>query len=207
MAVNLLQRKTPPFHERFVSNLPDRPLVESLLLITWATATGTADALLAPVEKIRSLIAATEQSSGDENSQRSQIFATCKEALEVLSVMFALSPELLVDLAQDVRFKSFVVDLLLISPEPLIRATALEHLALIATKCTVGHEFLVKFIDLLYEQLTVLVSEHYAKSRDFFQLFCRLLNAANVTRCTLPLAPQLLNLEIDLIRNVKVSDW
>lgn len=49
------------------------------------------------------------------------------------------------------------------------------------------------------------VEAHFETSTEFFQLFCRLLNSANATRCSLPLAQDLLAHEVDLIRNVRVS--
>jgi ubiquitin carboxyl-terminal hydrolase 9/24 len=86
-----------------------------------------------------------------------------------------------------------------------IRLSSLEQFSLIATKCCLNHETLINFIELLYSHLNTTVTEKYLTSYEFFQLFCRLLEAAGNLKCSVPLVGELLQFEIDLIQNVKVS--
>jgi ubiquitin carboxyl-terminal hydrolase 9/24 len=81
----------------------------------------------------------------------------------------------------------------------------LDQLALIATKCSLTSDVLVKFIELLYSHLSSTVDAHFETSNEFFQLFCRLLNSAASSGCSLPLAQDLLEFEIDLIQNVRTK--
>lgn len=82
----------------------------------------------------------------------------------------------------------------------------MEQFALIATKCAIEQDFLVRFIQLLHNHLgsTVPNEKHYQRSQEFFQLFCRLLNYASQTKCLLPNAKELLNYEMEQLRNVRV---
>ena len=82
----------------------------------------------------------------------------------------------------------------------------MEQFALIATKCAIGQDFLIKFIQLLHLHLSTSLPTNYQLSQEFFQLFCRLLNNASLTKCSLPNAKELLKYEIDLLRNVRVSE-
>lgn len=81
----------------------------------------------------------------------------------------------------------------------------MDQLALIATKCSQSSEVLVRFIELLYSHLNTTVGVHYESSHEFFQLFCRLLNSAASSGCSLSLAQELLDYEIDLIQNVRTK--
>lgn len=82
----------------------------------------------------------------------------------------------------------------------------MEQFALMATMCSLSHEILTSFVELLYSHLNTSVSQNYETSSEFFQLFCRLLESVSSTKCSLPLAQQLLEYEIDLIQNVRVSN-
>ena len=81
----------------------------------------------------------------------------------------------------------------------------MDQLALIATKCSLSSDVLVKFIELLYSHLSTTVAAHFETSNEFFQLFCRLLNSAAASGCSVPLAQDLLEFEIDLIQNVRTK--
>lgn len=81
----------------------------------------------------------------------------------------------------------------------------MDQLALIATKCSLNSEVLIKFIELLYSQLSTTVDAHFETSHEFFQLFARVLNSAAVSGCSVPLAQNLLEYEISLIQNVRTK--
>lgn len=206
---------------RSVKNLclPEKNVISAVLLIAWATATGQEDEglLQAPPQNIRDMI--RQKKTGKE-----QIYATCREALEVMTIMFMLSPEILSQFsAESSDFSKFITDLLLISPEgyvtcpfkcysaftnalfySMIRETALEQFALMPTKCSLAQDVLINFIQLLHSHLGSTVASYYETSNEFFQLFCRLLNSASVLKCSLPLTQELLEYEVDLIQNVRV---
>ena len=79
----------------------------------------------------------------------------------------------------------------------------MDQFALIATKCSLTSDVLIKFIELLYSHLSSTVDAHFETSNEFFQLLCRLLNSVASTGCSLPLAQSLLEHEIELIQNVR----
>ena len=93
--------------------LPDRSCINSVVLLCWATATGQKESLQSDVTTIRQSIAAGSSSSHPE------LHMTCKEALEVLTVMFMLSPDVLSHLfsSESLSFPGFVIDLVLICSE------------------------------------------------------------------------------------------
>lgn len=93
--------------------LPDRNCVNSVLMLCWATATGQTESLQSDAETMRQSIA-----SGSPVSH-TELHMTCEEGLQVLSVMFMLSPEVLSHLfsSETLLFPDFVIDLVLICSE------------------------------------------------------------------------------------------
>lgn len=88
-----------------------RECISAVIQISWSASTGLESSLSAPTRTIRSAL--RSQSEGIY-----QIYLTCKEALEVLSVMFMLQPEILDEKFQrSEEFNMFIIDLLLICPE------------------------------------------------------------------------------------------
>ena len=94
-------------------DLPDKSCIHSLVMLSWATASGQTLTLQADIESIRQAIATAAPVSHPE------LHTTCKEALEVLSVMFMLSPEVLSHLSSSdfQSFPGYVIDLVLICKE------------------------------------------------------------------------------------------
>lgn len=92
---------------------PDISTIRAVTLLAWSTATGKESALQVSIEKLHILI--SEEVNNDESSF--ECYQLCKEALEVLTVMFMLSPEALHSLMRDQAWQTFVIDLLLICPE------------------------------------------------------------------------------------------
>lgn len=93
--------------------LPDKSCITSVVMLCWATATGQRESLQADAEAIRQLIA-----SGSPVRQ-AELHMACEEALQVLTVMFMLSPEVLSHLfsSDTLLFPDFVIDLVLICNE------------------------------------------------------------------------------------------
>lgn len=99
--------------ETFKFTLPQKDCINSVIRLAWSAATGQESSLEANIEAIRSMIP-----NGPGN--QSDFSFVCKEALEVLSVMFMLSPPVLEEFSHpepSVDFCNFIIDLLLISPD------------------------------------------------------------------------------------------
>jgi ubiquitin carboxyl-terminal hydrolase 9/24 len=95
-------------------NLPDRNCINSVILLSWSTATGLKESLSYDVQQISQLIR-----RGSSPCLQPELLMTCKEALEVLTVMFMLSPEVLSHLfsSESQSFSHFIIDLVLICSE------------------------------------------------------------------------------------------
>ena len=61
--------------------------------------------------------------------------AVCREALEVLCIALALHPSSIEVLSKDKSWHTFVIDTLLLTPVPTVRAVAEDQFFLIATRC------------------------------------------------------------------------
>ena len=61
--------------------------------------------------------------------------AVCREALEVLCIAVALHPSSIEVLSKDKSWHTFVIDTLLLTPVPTVRAVAEDQFFLIATRC------------------------------------------------------------------------
>lgn len=100
-------------NDKFKFTLPQKNCINSVIRLAWSAATGQESSLEANIETIRSMIP-----NGPGN--QSDFSFTCKEALEVLSVMFMLSQDVLDNFSwpePSVDFCNFIIDLLLISPD------------------------------------------------------------------------------------------
>ncbi|XP_054167467.1 probable ubiquitin carboxyl-terminal hydrolase FAF-X [Oppia nitens] len=199
IAQNLRVCDNNQIYNNILNYRPDKATITSVMLLSWSAATGRESSLNASTEQLHQIIVEPNDESPAEVDQ------VCKEAIEVLTVMFMLSPEVLVVFMKEQIWQTFVIDLLLICNKKCIRSTALEQLALIATKCATEQDFLVRFVQLLFIHLgsTVSKESHYESSQEFFQLFCRLLNYASQTKCLLPNVSELLNYEMEQLRNVR----
>jgi hypothetical protein len=60
--------------------------------------------------------------------------ALCREALDVLALAVALFPQSLDNLCKDKSWQTFIIDLVLFSPDPEIRLNASDQFLLIATR-------------------------------------------------------------------------
>ena len=88
-----------------------RDCISAVIQIAWSSSTGLESSLHASVPAIRSVL--RSQPEGYY-----QIYLTCKESLEVLSVMFMLQPGILDEMFErSDDFKMLIIDLLLICPE------------------------------------------------------------------------------------------
>lgn len=91
--------------------LPQKDCLNSVIHLAWCSATGEENSLTADNQLIRSMI---------PNRTSSRLITGCEEALELLTVMFMLAPNVLDELSTptpSTDFSNFIIDLLLISPD------------------------------------------------------------------------------------------
>lgn len=98
-------------YNNIINHRPDKATITSVMLLAWSAATGRDTALHASTEQLHEMIAEPNDESPVE------VHHVCKEAVEVLSVMFMLSPEVLATLMKEQKWQTFVIDLLLICSE------------------------------------------------------------------------------------------
>jgi ubiquitin carboxyl-terminal hydrolase 9/24 len=97
----------------------------------------------------------------------------------VLTIALVLNPKALEDLTRDymlhniaenVMWNTFLIDLVLVSTSRAIRATAAEQFLLISTWCSSGHQALQFFITRLFPVINTTVMEYAKQSHEFFQV-------------------------------------
>lgn len=194
---NVSTRLAQLLHDQAVGHLPDLSTVRAIIKIAWASSSGSMSLLQSSYEELHRM---EEKVCKPPDPEEVQL---CREALEVLTVAIALCPEALDSLIKEKSWHLFIIDLLLICKIRSIRQCAADQFSLIATKCYVGNHSLVFFITLLFTQLMTTVKEYAQSSHEFFQLLCRLLNYACASSCPLQTAQNLLNNEIDWLKNVR----
>lgn len=92
--------------------LPNADHIHSVNLLSWAFATGMESSLQEPIGNVRKLVSQPINSHPD-------VYSTCREGLEVLTVMFMMQHDALAryNNKQLTDFHDFVIDLLLNCPE------------------------------------------------------------------------------------------
>jgi len=136
-----------------------------------------------------------------------QIFTVCEEALETLTLSFALNPNALELMISDPSFKTFLQQVLFDSLGRTIRFVANEQFFSIATKCTGKPSVITFFIHFLFDIVQNHTKELPDHSRDVFHLLCNLLRYSSNCGIPLPKHEQLLTTQIEWLRQAKVWDW
>jgi hypothetical protein len=119
-------------YNNIVNYRPDKATISSVMLLSWSAATGRESALHSSTEQLHEMISEPVVDSPAE------VYQVCKEAIEVLTVMFMLSPEVLVVLMKEQMWQTFVIDLLLICPEKYVFFTiefSLKTKLILLTTC------------------------------------------------------------------------
>ena len=78
-------------------------------------------------------------------------------------------------LNKDHSWRMFIVDLVLMAPEKVVRSAAAEQFLLIATRSTNDHNNVKFMVTLLFTVITGLANERAEQSTEYFQLLTRLL--------------------------------
>ncbi len=111
IAQNLRVSDNNQIYNNIINYRPDKATITSVMLLAWSAATGRESSLQASTERLHDLITESNLETPVE------VYQVCKEAVEVLTVMFMLSPEVLVILMKEQTWQNFVIDLLLICNE------------------------------------------------------------------------------------------
>uniref|UniRef100_A0A4W3I560 ubiquitinyl hydrolase 1 n=1 Tax=Callorhinchus milii TaxID=7868 RepID=A0A4W3I560_CALMI len=126
--------------------IPDICVIRAVQKIVWASGCGSIQLVFSSSEDISKIYEKTnagkEPDSEDEH--------VCCEALEVMTLCFALVPTALDTLSKEKAWQTFIIDLLLHCHSKAVRQMAQEQFFLMATRCCMGHRPLLFFITLLF---------------------------------------------------------
>uniref|UniRef100_A0A4W3IDV3 ubiquitinyl hydrolase 1 n=1 Tax=Callorhinchus milii TaxID=7868 RepID=A0A4W3IDV3_CALMI len=179
--------------------IPDICVIRAVQKIVWASGCGSIQLVFSSSEDISKIYEKTnagkEPDSEDEH--------VCCEALEVMTLCFALVPTALDTLSKEKAWQTFIIDLLLHCHSKAVRQMAQEQFFLMATRCCMGHRPLLFFITLLFTVLASTARERAKHSADYFTLLRHLLNYAYNSNINLPNAEVLLNNEIDWLKRIR----
>ncbi len=182
-------------------------LISSIIKIAYASATGSFKYLGSESESLHQYFLSEDNNS--ETSLRSLLifdsFDVCRESIEILIILFMLSPNHLKQVINEEQSQHFFIDLLLNCHENSIRLTMLEQFTLIITKCIKNEEFVNNCIKLLFKHLKTTVPKFFHQSRPFFQFFCNLLNYAFHDNIQIATLFELISYEVNLLKNARVS--
>ncbi|CAG7834571.1 unnamed protein product [Allacma fusca] len=170
--------------------LPDIETIKLVIKLATSTASGSLTYF------------SSEQHQANREPTEDDI-AVCEEALEVLTLSFVLNPSALEQMLVDTLWKPFLRQVLFHTHGRSVRYVAHEQLYAIATKCSGNTSVLTFFIMFLFEVVQTLVRDTPQHSRDVFHLLCNLLRYSHNFNIPLPKHEQLLQSEIEWLRQVK----
>ncbi|XP_063559476.1 ubiquitin carboxyl-terminal hydrolase 9Y isoform X2 [Gorilla gorilla gorilla] len=180
--------------------MPDICVIRAIQKIIWASACGALGLVFSPNEEITKIYQTTTNGSNKLEVEDEQV---CCEALEVMTLCFALLPTALDALSKEKAWQTFIIDLLLHCPSKTVRQLAQEQFFLMCTRCCMGHRPLLFFITLLFTILGSTAREKGKYSGDYFTLLRHLLNYAYNGNINIPNAEVLLVSEIDWLKKIR----
>ncbi|XP_078265313.1 ubiquitin carboxyl-terminal hydrolase 9X isoform X4 [Rhinoraja longicauda] len=179
--------------------IPDICVIRAVQKIVWASGCGSIQLVFSSSEEISKIYEKTNAGSEPDSEDEH----VCCEALEVMTLCFALVPTALDTLSKEKAWQTFIIDLLLHCHSKAVRQMAQEQFFLMATRCCMGHRPLLFFITLLFTVLASTARERAKHSADYFTLLRHLLNYAYNSNINLPNAEVLLNNEIDWLKRIR----
>ncbi|XP_053083670.1 probable ubiquitin carboxyl-terminal hydrolase FAF-X isoform X1 [Pangasianodon hypophthalmus] len=179
--------------------IPDISVIRAVQKIVWASGCGSIQLVFSSNEEISKIYEKTN--AGNEPDMEDE--QVCCEALETMTLCFALMPTALDTLSKEKAWQTFIIDLLLHCQSKSVRQMAQEQFFLMATRCCMGHRPLLFFITLLFTVLGSTAKERAKHAGDYFTLLRHLLNYAYNSNINLPNAEVLLNNEIDWLKRIK----
>uniref|UniRef100_A0A671N926 USP domain-containing protein n=1 Tax=Sinocyclocheilus anshuiensis TaxID=1608454 RepID=A0A671N926_9TELE len=178
--------------------IPDICVIRAVQKIVWASGCGMVHLVFSSNEEISQIYEKTNADEPDAEDEQ-----VCCEALEVMTLCFALLPTALDTLSKEKAWQTFIIDLLLHCQSKAVRQMAQEQFFLMATRCCMGHRPLLFFITLLFTVLGSTAKERAKHAGDYFTLLRHLLNYAYNSNINLPNAEVLLNNEIDWLKRIR----
>uniref|UniRef100_A0A674ANH0 Ubiquitin specific peptidase 9 n=1 Tax=Salmo trutta TaxID=8032 RepID=A0A674ANH0_SALTR len=179
--------------------IPDLCVIRAVQKIVWASGCGTVQLVFSSNEEISQIYEKTN--AGKEPDGEDEM--VCCEALEIMTLCFALLPTALDTLSKEKAWQTYIIDLLLHCHSKSVRQMAQEQFFLMATRCCMGHRPLLFFITLLFTVLGSTAKERAKHTGDYFTLLRHLLNYAYNSNINLPNAEALLNNEIDWLKKIR----
>ncbi|OBS73281.1 hypothetical protein A6R68_12135, partial [Neotoma lepida] len=179
--------------------MPDICVIRAIQKIIWTSGCGGLQLVFSPNEEITKIYEKTN--AGNEPDLEDE--QVCCEALEVMTLCFALIPTALDALSKEKAWQTFIIDLLLHCHSKTVRQVAQEQFFLMCTRCCMGHRPLLFFITLLFTVLGSTARERAKHSGDYFTLLRHLLNYAYNSNINVPNAEVLLNNEIDWLKRIR----
>ncbi|XP_063306190.1 probable ubiquitin carboxyl-terminal hydrolase FAF-X isoform X2 [Pelobates fuscus] len=179
--------------------IPDICVIRAIQKIIWASGCGSVQLVFSANEEISKIYEKTN--AGNEPDPEDE--QVCCEALEAMTLCFALIPTALETLSKEKAWQTFIIDLLLHCQSKLVRQMAQEQFFLMATRCCMGHRPLIFFITLLFTVLGSTARERAKHAGDYFTLLRHLLNYAYNSNINIPNAEVLLNNEIDWLKRIR----
>lgn len=123
----------------------------------------------------------------------------------MLTLSFVLNPTALESIVSENAWKNFLRTVLFHSLSGRIRFMAHDQFFTIATKATGNPKVILFFIQFLFEIMQSSIVEIPQHSRDVFHLLCNLLRYALNYQIAVPNHEQMLNTQLEWLRQAKVS--
>ncbi|XP_038836137.1 probable ubiquitin carboxyl-terminal hydrolase FAF-X isoform X1 [Salvelinus namaycush] len=202
LAQQISDESLPPNSQNFFQAskyIPDLCVIRAVQKIVWASGCGTVQLVFSSNEEISQIYEKTN--AGKEPDGEDEM--VCCEALEIMTLCFALLPTALDTLSKEKAWQTYIIDLLLHCHSKSVRQMAQEQFFLMATRCCMGHRPLLFFITLLFTVLGSTAKERAKHAGDYFTLLRHLLNYAYNSNINLPNAEALLNNEIDWLKKIR----
>ncbi|XP_033842564.1 probable ubiquitin carboxyl-terminal hydrolase FAF-X isoform X2 [Periophthalmus magnuspinnatus] len=199
VAIRLAQQISDENFFQASKYIPDICVIRAIQKIVWASGCGTVQLVFSSNEEISKIYEKTNAAK-EPDGEDEQV---CCEALEVMTLCFALMPTALDTLSKEKAWQTFIIDLLLHCHSKSVRQMAQEQFFLMATRCCMGHRPLLFFITLLFTVLGTTAKERAKHAGDYFTLLRHLLNYAYNSNINLPNAEVLLNNEIDWLKRIR----
>ncbi|XP_052462288.1 probable ubiquitin carboxyl-terminal hydrolase FAF-X isoform X8 [Carassius gibelio] len=199
VAIRLAQQISDENFFQASKYIPDICVIRAVQKIVWASGSGSVQHVFSSNEEISKIYEKTN-AGNEPDAEDEQV---CCEALEVMTLCFALMPTALDALSKEKAWQTFIIDLLLHCQNKSVRQMAQEQFFLMATRCCMGHRPLLFFITLLFTVLGSTAKERAKHAADYFTLLRHLLNYAYNSNINLPNAEVLLNNEIDWLKRIR----
>ncbi|XP_076872060.1 LOW QUALITY PROTEIN: ubiquitin carboxyl-terminal hydrolase 9X-like [Brachyhypopomus gauderio] len=199
VAIRLAQQISDENFFQASKSIPDICVIRAVQKIVWASGCGSVQLVFSSNEEISKIYEKTN-AGNEPDAEDEQV---CCEALEVMTLCFALVPTALDALSKEKAWQTFIIDLLLHCQSRSVRQMAQELFFLMATRCCMGQRPLLFFITLLFTVLGSTAKERAAHAADYFTLLRHLLHYAYNSNTNLPNAEVLLNNQIDWLKRIR----